>query len=71
LWVELPLGMNSMRLFERAAREGIAFGPGQLFSATDRYAHCLRLSFSGAWSDAEKAGLARLGHLAQTLWQEA
>jgi DNA-binding transcriptional MocR family regulator len=70
LWVELPQGMNSMRLFERAACEGIAFGPGQLFSATDRYVHCLRLSFSGAWGESEKTGLVRLGHLAQALWQE-
>jgi DNA-binding transcriptional MocR family regulator len=62
--------MNSMRLFERAACEGIAFGPGQLFSATDRYVHCLRLSFSGAWGESEKTGLVRLGHLAQALWQE-
>jgi DNA-binding transcriptional MocR family regulator len=63
--------MNSMRLFEHAASEGIAFGPGQLFSATDRYAHCLRLSFSGAWGDAEKEGLMRLGHLAQALSRQA
>ncbi|MFM7001624.1 MAG: PLP-dependent aminotransferase family protein, partial [Limnohabitans sp.] len=66
----LPQGMNSMLLFEQAASEGIAFGPGQLFSATDRYAHCLRLSFSGAWGEAEKAGLARLGQLAQGLWPQ-
>ena len=70
LWVELPQGMNSMLLFEQAASEGIAFGPGQLFSATDRYAHCLRLSFSGAWGEAEKAGLVRLGQLAQGLWPQ-
>lgn len=66
LWVELPVALNSMRLLEVAAKEGITFGPGRLFSATDRYDHCLRLSFSGAWGEAEKAGLIRLGQLAQS-----
>jgi len=70
LWVELPPEQDSMRLLALSAKEGIAFGPGRLFSATDRYAHCLRLSFSGAWGEAEKAGLSRLGHLAQSLQQK-
>lgn len=67
LWVELPAALDSMRLFEVAASEGITFGPGPLFSATDRYAHCLRLSFSGAWGDAEKKALSRLGQMANAL----
>ena len=65
LWLELPSSLNSMILFECAIREGIKFGPGSLFSATDRYAHCLRLSFSGAWGDAQKAAVCRLGQMAQ------
>jgi DNA-binding transcriptional MocR family regulator len=56
-----------MRLFEVAGGEGISFIPGSLFSATGRYAHCLRLSFSGAWGDAEKQALSRLGQMAHAL----
>lgn len=67
LWVELPSGIDTMVLFEKAAQHGITFGPGQLFSATDRYSHCLRLSFSGAWAEPEKAALATLGALAKAL----
>jgi DNA-binding transcriptional MocR family regulator len=67
LWIELPRALSSMLLFERASREGIAFSPGPLFSATDRYAHCLRLSFSGAWEDPQKQAVARLGQMAQAL----
>jgi DNA-binding transcriptional MocR family regulator len=67
LWVELPVAVDSMRLFEVAGGEGISFIPGSLFSATGRYAHCLRLSFSGAWGDAEKKALSRLGQMAHAL----
>lgn len=67
LWVELPDQIDSMQLFEQAAAIGITFGPGPLFSATDRYRHCLRLSFSGAWTAQEKTGLQALGALACTL----
>jgi DNA-binding transcriptional MocR family regulator len=65
LWVELPLALDSMLLCESAIREGIKFGPGPLFSATDRYSHCLRLSFSGAWGDKQKNAVRRLGRMAQ------
>lgn len=63
LWVEVP-GLDSMQLYGLAVAEGIRFGPGKLFSATDRYNHCLRLSFSGAWGPAEQQGVQRLGALA-------
>lgn len=67
LWVELPQGADTMALFEQAMAEGIRFGPGCLFSATDRYKHCLRLSFSGEWTAVEHAGLVRLGQLASSM----
>lgn len=67
LWVELPEGFDTMRLFEACRAEGIIFGPGSLFTATDRFGHCLRLSFAGTWGDAERRGLARIGELARTM----
>ena len=67
LWVELPGGFDTMRLFEACRAEGIIFGPGSLFTATDRFGHCLRLSFAGAWTDIERRALARIGELARAM----
>jgi len=67
LWVELPGQLDTMELFKRSSAEGITFGPGALFTATDRYSHCLRLSFAGHWGAAERAALARIGELARQL----
>lgn len=70
LWVELPHELDSMHLFDCARAQGIRFGPGRLFSASDRYNHCLRLSFSGTWGPREQEGLAQLGQLAKALLDE-
>lgn len=64
LWLEFDPAMDSMALFHPCAAEGITFGPGQLFTATDRYKNCLRLSFSGPWDSNAQAALARIGELA-------
>lgn len=69
LWVQLPdPRMDSLELFECAAREGIRIAPGCLFSTSSRFNHCLRLSFSGAWGQEEQSALKRLGALAHELW---
>lgn len=64
LWVELPEGTDCMALFRLCAAQGITFGPGPLFTATDRYRNCLRLSFSGAWDVATQEALAVVGQMA-------
>jgi len=64
LWVELPPTLDSMALFERCVARGVTFGPGPLFTATNRYRHGLRLSFSGAWGDVERQALTDIGQLA-------
>jgi DNA-binding transcriptional MocR family regulator len=65
LWLEMPGPIDSMELFHDCLQEGIVIGPGCMFSATDRYNHCLRLSFSGAWTEVERQALARVGALAR------
>ncbi len=67
LWVELPEPIDTMQLFRECRAVGIVFGPGALFSASDRFNHCLRLSFSGAWTDVERQALVRIGDLAKHL----
>ena len=53
--------LDSMALFERCVARGITFGPGPLFTATNRYRNGLRLSLSGAWGDAERQALTAIG----------
>ena len=65
LWLELPADLDTMVLYERCAAEGIVFGPGGLFTATDRFDHCLRLSFAGPWTEREQQALRRIGALAR------
>jgi DNA-binding transcriptional MocR family regulator len=64
LWLELAPGFSSMDLFRRCAAEGITFGPGELFTATDRYRNCLRLNFSGPWNPTTMQALVRIGEIA-------
>jgi DNA-binding transcriptional MocR family regulator len=67
LWLELHPAIGSMDLFRRCASEGITFGPGELFTATDRYRNCLRLNFSGPWNALTMQALARIGELARQM----
>jgi DNA-binding transcriptional MocR family regulator len=64
LWVELPETCDSVELFRQALRNNISLGPGVLFSASDRYRHCLRMGCAEAWSPKVEQAIARLGQLA-------
>ena len=70
LWVELPAVLDTMVLFNLCKAQGITVGPGQLFCASHRYRHCLRLSFAGLWGPVEQAALLEVGRLAGQLLQE-
>jgi DNA-binding transcriptional MocR family regulator len=63
LWLELPQGTKTRPLFRRALDQGICFAPGEVFSASGRYANCMRLSCGYPWSDRLARGVARLGGL--------
>ncbi len=67
LWLELSPAMDTMVLFQRCAAEGITFGPGQLFTATDRYKNCMRLSLSGPWDNPAQKALERIGGIAREM----
>ena len=64
LWVELPREIDSMALFRACLDERICISPGTMFSATDRYRHCVRLGVGGSWDDAHRRGLRRVGEIA-------
>ncbi|MEO8296539.1 MAG: PLP-dependent aminotransferase family protein [Burkholderiales bacterium] len=67
LWVELPEGSDSLALFHTCLAEKICIAPGTMFSATDRYRHCIRLGVGGRWDEAQRKALARVGELAREL----
>jgi DNA-binding transcriptional MocR family regulator len=64
LWLELPKSVQTAALFDEALRNGICFVPGDVFSASRRYGHCLRLSCGHGWNDRIAKGVMKLGKLA-------
>ena len=64
LLVELPLAVDTIDLSNLCKRAGITIGPEQVFCASHRYRHCLRLSFAGLWERREQAALLEVGQLA-------
>ena len=67
LWVELPRGTDALALFRACLDDNIVIAPGTMFSATDHFRHCIRLGLGGAWDDAHRAALRRVGSLATTM----
>ena len=62
-WVELPCDIDTMALYDDAVAQDFSFAPGRLFSSTDRYRNCLRLSCGHPGSAAREAAVVRLGQL--------
>jgi DNA-binding transcriptional MocR family regulator len=64
LWLELPKSVQTAPLFDEALRSGICFVPGDVFSVSGRYGHCLRLSCGHGWDERIEKGVVKLGRLA-------
>ncbi len=64
LWLELPKSVWTARLFDEALKNGICFIPGDAFSVSGRYGHCLRLSCGHGWTERIEKGVMKLGKLA-------
>jgi DNA-binding transcriptional MocR family regulator len=64
LWIELPRPGDTRVLFGDAVKSGICFAPGDVFSASGRFQHCLRLSCGHAWDRRIEAGVETIGALA-------
>ena len=63
LWVELPAGVDSVELHERALAEGMSIAPGPLFSPRGGYRNFIRLNCAIPWNDRTEGALRRLGGL--------
>ena len=64
LWVELPRGVDALRLQTQAAMRGIAIAPGPIFAARHRYANCIRINCGFPWSRSLADAVRTLGQLA-------
>lgn len=67
LWIELPAGTDSHRLYNRALENGISLMPGLAFSNSDRFRSCIRISCGHAWDEDRRAALAAVGAMAAEL----
>jgi DNA-binding transcriptional MocR family regulator len=67
LWVELPARIDAVELFRRARAENITLSPGPLFTSTDRFRNCIRLSFAHNWNRSIEDAVARVGRIAREL----
>lgn len=69
LWVELPLenmiskNFDTYELTLRLLDEKIAITPGKLFTTTQKYKNCLRLSSGGMWTPGKEKAMKRVGEL--------
>ncbi|MHC8322170.1 aminotransferase-like domain-containing protein [Pseudomonas sp. GB2N2] len=63
LWVELPRQYSSMALFREALKVGIQISPGDIFSNTQRFNHCVRMGCGMPFSPKIDEALATLGRL--------
>ena len=64
LWVELPRGVDSSELFDRALAEGISISPGPMFSARQRFRNYIRLNCGYPWSPRLDEAIRTIGRLA-------
>ena len=67
LWVELPPQVNALELHRLALQQGISLAPGQIFSADQRFAHCVRINYGHPAHHRLEAALATVGQLATDL----
>ncbi|WP_245785574.1 PLP-dependent aminotransferase family protein [Alkalimonas amylolytica] len=65
LWVELAKQADCSRLFQQALQQGISIAPGTLFSPSQKFCNCFRLSFGVRWQPELERAMQKLGILAR------
>lgn len=67
LWVELPDKIDTRALFELAIQEAICFAPGDLFTTSNNYRSCMRISCGYPWNSEIERAIWKLAELANRL----
>lgn len=65
LWIELPRGVDGLKLHRAALLERISILPGVLFSVTGRYKNCIRINCGHVWTKTHDQALLTLGRLCE------
>ena len=68
--IELPAGVNALVLHRQALERGISLAPGQIFSADQRFANCIRINYGHPAHDRLQPALECVGRLATVLAAE-
>lgn len=63
LWLELSSENDSEELFYKALEHNISICPGALFSPSNKFKHCVRISYGVIWSDKVETAIKVLGKL--------
>ncbi len=63
IWVELPGEVDTFELAARALQQGVSIAPGPVFSATQKYRNCMRLSCACHWDDRVERALLALSRM--------
>jgi DNA-binding transcriptional MocR family regulator len=61
LWIELPRGVEALRLHQVALKKPISVAPGPIFSAQRRF--FIRVNFGHPWSNVMDDAMTTLGAL--------
>ncbi|KZN40258.1 PLP-dependent aminotransferase family protein [Pseudoalteromonas luteoviolacea] len=67
VWLELGSDVDGGELFKLAMAEGVSITPGQLFSVSERFQNCIRISYGLPWNDGVEANIKKLGDLVAKL----
>lgn len=67
LWLQLPQEVNTFTLANRLLKRSISIAPGAIFSASDKYHNCMRISCACVWDSKVKNALFTLGEEVQKL----
>ena len=63
LWVQMPEGVDSLELHDRALERKISIAPGPIFSAKQKFRNFVRLNCGHPWSDTLERAVQTLGRL--------
>ena len=61
LWLELPMQVDSVRLFELSLKQGVSIAPGPVFSWCRGYRNCIRLNYGHPWTHEIERGVETVG----------
>jgi DNA-binding transcriptional MocR family regulator len=67
LWIEMPAGVDSLELQDRALAKGVVIAPGPIFSARNRFGNFLRISAGTPWNQRIEAAIKLLGQIVEDM----